>query len=114
MHTKDQQRRRRHGRIRKRLSGTVAKPRVVVYRSLGAVYAQAVNDESGLVIAQASDLKAKTAGTKVQRAKEVGMILGKKLVEKKISHIAFDRAGYKYHGRIKALAEGIREAGITF
>lgn len=104
----------RHNRIRSKLSGTAARPRLTVFRSLKAVYAQLVDDTTGITLAAASDLKAKNKANKTLRAKEVGVELAKKATEKKISTCVFDRGGYKYHGRIKAVADGAREGGLKF
>ncbi|MBI2638938.1 50S ribosomal protein L18 [Candidatus Peregrinibacteria bacterium] len=105
----------RHRRIRARLAGTANRPRLVVFRSLKKNYAQLVDDASGKVIAAASDgaVSSKT-GNKSQRAKTVGAELAKKALEKGINACVFDRNGYKYHGRVKALADGAREGGLKF
>lgn len=107
-------RERRAHRVRTRLKSTQKDYRLVVFKSLVATYAQIVDEKSGKIVAAASDLKSKAQGTKVDRAKEVGLEIGKKAVEQKIDNIAFDRNGYKYHGRVKAVAEGAREAGLNF
>lgn len=108
-------RERRHNRIRARLAGTAERPRLVVFRSLKKNYAQLVDDASGKVLAAASDgtVSAKI-GNKSQRAKIVGVELAKKALEKGINACVFDRNGYKYHGRVKALADGAREGGLKF
>lgn len=107
-------RKKRHNRIRKKIKGSENRPRLVVFRSLNFTYAQIINDDSGKVLISASDQKAKKKGTKSEKAKEVGIELAKMAKEKKIETIVFDRNGYKYHGRIKALAEGAREGGLIF
>jgi len=112
-HTKEQKRKRRHGRIRSRISGTAAKPRLVVSRSLKAIYAQLVDDEAGKVIASSSSVKEKK-GASVEAAKKVGMEMAKLAKAQKVENCVFDRAGYLYHGRVKALAEGAREGGLNF
>lgn len=112
---KAEKRERRHVRIRARMAGTAERPRLVVFRSLKKNYAQLVDDASGKVLAAASDsVVAAKSGTKSQRAKAVGAELAKKALEKGISACVFDRNGYKYHGRVKALADGAREGGLKF
>ena len=117
---KAEKRERRHIRIRARMAGTAARPRLVVFRSLKKNYAQLIDDASGKVLAAASDsavsskdVPSKT-GNKSQRAKAVGAELAKKALEKGINACVFDRNGYKYHGRVKALADGAREGGLQF
>ncbi len=111
--TKITQRKRRHARIKAKVSGHAAKPRLIVFRSLVATYAQLVDDTSMKTIASASDIKMKK-GTKVENAKKVGMELAEKAKTMGIEACVFDRNGYKYHGRVKALAEGAREGGLQF
>lgn len=110
---KAEKRERRHVRIRTRMTGTAERPRLVVFRSLKKNYAQLIDDTSGKVLAAASDAAVK-AGNKSQRAKTVGAELAKKALEKGVSACVFDRNGYKYHGRVKALADGAREGGLKF
>ncbi len=110
---------RRHRRVRKKLAGTAARPRLCVFRSLTHIYAQVVDDESGRTLVAASDLEAEMrsdgkAGTKTVIAGKVGALVGRRSVEKGIEHVIFDRGGYRYHGRVKALAESAREAGLKF
>jgi len=105
------QRARRKSRVKGKLVSD--KPRLVVYRSLTNNYAQVVDDSKKVTVASASDLKIKK-GTKSERAKQVGMELAKLAIAKNISTVAFDRNGYKYHGRVKAIAEGAREGGLKF
>jgi large subunit ribosomal protein L18 len=112
-------RRRRHQRVRKRVQGTVTRPRLCVFRSLSHIYAQVIDDGSGRTLVAASDLeqeaRASTNGTnKTGRAALVGRLVGQRAVDKGIKEVVFDRAGYKYHGRVKALAEAAREAGLKF
>jgi len=114
-------RNRRHRSIRKRLSGTAERPRLVVYRSARHIYAQIIDDLSKKTLFAASDLipkKNPTAavpkGKKRDRAKEVGVMVAKKCLEKGISQVVFDRAGYRYHGRVSSVATGAREAGLKF
>ena len=114
---KQQLRNRRHQKIRTRVSGLATKPRLSVYRSNKNIYAQLIDDQSGKTIISASDLKitktsAKDLTGKIARAYEVGLLVGQAAVDKKISQAVFDRAGYKFHGRVKALAEGARKAGL--
>lgn len=105
---------RRHNRIRAKISGTSECPRLVVFRSLNHHYAQLIDDAKGVTLASASDLKMKGKGKKSERAKKVGLELAGIAKEKKITACVFDRNGYKYHGRIKAIAEGAREGGLQF
>lgn len=111
---KESDRQKRHNRIRAKITGTAERPRLVVFRSLNHIYAQIINDENGKVIAESSDIKSKSKGTKVEKAKEVGVEIAKKAVESKVTQIVFDRNGYKYHGRVKAIADSAREAGLQF
>ena len=111
MQKKDILRQRRHAKIRAKLSGTAKRPRLVIYRSLKATYAHLIDDESGKTLATASDLKVKK-GSKLERAKIIGSDIAKKATELKITTCVFDRNGYKYHGRVKAVAEAAREAGL--
>lgn len=105
----------RRKRIRAKVKGTAQRPRLVVYRSLDHHYAQLIDDEKGLTIASVSDIKDKKAKEKrVDRAKQIGLKLAELAKEKKIATCVFDRNGYKYHGRVKAIAEGAREGGLTF
>ncbi|MBU1018356.1 MAG: 50S ribosomal protein L18 [Patescibacteria group bacterium] len=113
MTTKKQQRKRRHVRVRAKLQGTAKRPRLIVFRSINSTYAQLIDDEKGTTICAASDLKIKK-GTKLEKATETGKAIGKIALEKKIEECVFDRNGYKYHGRIKAIADGAREAGLKF
>ena len=101
----------RHNRVRARVNGTAERPRLVVFRSLKHNYAQAVDDVSGKVLFAYSDIKTKS-GTKSESAKKVGLEIAKKAVLKGVKELVFDRNGYKYHGRVKALCDGLREGGI--
>ena len=103
-------------RIRKKISGTAERPRLSVFRSTNHIYAQVIDDVAGVTIASASDLqKAVNAdGTKVERAKAVGKAVADAAKAKGIESVVFDRNGFIYHGRVKALAEAAREAGLTF
>lgn len=95
------------------MQGTVDKPRLVVYRSNVSTYAQLIDDKTGKTLISVSDIKAKS-GTKIEKAKNVGVEIAKKALEAKITTCVFDRNGFKYHGRVKALAEGAREGGLDF
>jgi large subunit ribosomal protein L18 len=106
-------RQRIHDRIRRKLAGTEQRPRLNVYRSLNHIYAQVIDDQSGQTIVSASSIKLKTGGN-VAAAKEIGKVVAEKAVEKGIKKVVFDRGGYLYHGRIKALADAAREAGLEF
>ncbi|MDN5343342.1 50S ribosomal protein L18 [Oceanotoga sp. DSM 15011] len=112
-------RRKRHLRIRRKLSGTTEKPRMVVNRSEKHLYVQIIDDTKGETLAAASTmdkaLKGKLEKTwNVEAAKEVGKLIAQRATEKGIKNVAFDRAGYKYHGRVKALADAARESGLKF
>lgn len=111
---KIQKRHYRHKRICKRIAAQPAqKPRLVIFRSLKYNYVQLVDDKKKKVLASASDLKI-NKGTKRERAKKVGLLIAEKALELKIKECAFDRAGYKYGGRVAAIAEGAREGGLKF
>lgn len=112
-HPKTVSRFRRHKRIRARMSGTKDTPRLVVFRSITNTYAILVNDETNRVICAASSMKMKK-GTKSEKAKEVGTAIAKIAQEKGVKGCVFDRNGYQYHGRIKAVADGAREGGLQF
>lgn len=108
-------RKRRHNRIKAKISGNSARPRLVVFRSLSNHYAQLIDDEKGVTLASASDIKdKKSKEKKADRAKKVGLEIAKIALEKKIKQCVFDRNGYKFHGRVKAIAEGAREGGLEF
>ena len=115
--TRQELRYRRHLRVRKKVTGTAGRPRLVVFRSLTHIYAQLVDDDRGICILGVSDLsdgvKADGAG-KVGKGKAVGKALAEKAKAAGVSKVVFDRAGYRYHGRVKAVAEGAREAGLEF
>ena len=106
---------RRHRRVRGKISGTAERPRLVVFRSNKGIFAQLVDDEAGKTLASASWLQLRpTKGTKTEQAAEVGKALAAAAKKAGIESCVFDRAGYLYHGRVKALAEGAREGGLTF
>ena len=116
---KNQERKRRHLRVRNKVSGTAAAPRLCVYRSLNHIYAQIIDDTVGNTLVAASTLdkaiKADLAGkTKSEEAKLVGELLAKKALEKGIETVVFDRGGYLYTGRVARLADGAREGGLKF
>ena len=106
-------RKRIHDRIRRKISGTAERPRLNVYRSVNHIYAQVIDDQAGVTIASASTIKVKTGGN-VAAAKEIGKTIAELAKEKGVTKVVFDRGGYLYHGRIKALADAAREAGLEF
>jgi len=113
---KKQIRERVHQRIRRKLSGSAERPRLAVFRSEAHIYAQVIDDTKGqtLVSASSVDKGAKTNGGNVAAAKAIGKAVAEKAKEKGIKRVVFDRGGYQYHGRVKALAEAAREAGLEF
>ncbi|MBI3743426.1 MAG: 50S ribosomal protein L18 [Chloroflexi bacterium] len=109
----------RHGRIRNKVAGSGQRPRVAVYRSLNHIYVQIIDDEQGRTVAQASsiepDLKKQLTGkNKRQAAEIVGQTVAKRAVDAGVSQAVFDRGGYKYHGRVRALADAARKGGLVF
>lgn len=110
------ERERRHRRVRRKVSGTAECPRLCVYRSNSNIYAQVIDDEKGVTIAQAStlDKAVKTKKSNKEAAKEVGTLVAKRAIEKNIKNVVYDRGGYIYHGIIKELAEAARESGLEF
>lgn len=110
-----QKRKTRHQRIRNKVLGTEKRPRLSVHKSNKFIYAQIINDAESKTLVAASDRKIKGQGkSKIERAFEVGKLIAKDAKEKKIASVVFDRGGNKYHGRIKALADGAREGGLVF
>jgi large subunit ribosomal protein L18 len=111
-------RKRVHERIRSRMTGSSERPRLNVYRSLNHIYTQIIDDATGTTIASASTVSKKGEGKKsggnVAAAKEVGKLIAERAKEKGVKRVVFDRGGYLYHGRIKALADAAREAGLEF
>lgn len=113
-------RQRRHVRVRAKVKGTAARPRLNVFRSSAHIYAQVIDDNYGRTLVAASDLeeavreRAGSGATKSARAKAVGEVIGERAKDAGIGSIVFDRGGYLYHGRVKAVAEGAREAGLQF
>ena len=117
--SRDLHRRRVHARVRTRVEGTDERPRLCVYRSLGHIYAQVVDDRSGRTLVAASSLDKETrkqlkGGGNVAAAKVIGKVIAERALAAKIQKVVFDRGGYKYHGRVKALADAAREAGLQF
>ena len=113
-------RRRRHLRVRAKVSGTPERPRLNVYRSSAHIYAQLIDDSTAATIAAASDIEAEftarlsDGSTKTDRAKAVGQLIGERAKALGVTTVVFDRGGYKYHGRVKSVADGAREAGLDF
>jgi len=121
---KQEKRHRKHKRVRAKIFGTAKRPRFCAFRSANHIYAQLINDENGKTLFSVSDLNLPSKKTseknkkdlkgKMLRAYEIGRLIAKKATENKIKEVVFDRGGYKYHGRVKALAEGAREGGLKF
>ena len=109
---------RRHKRVRQKISGNDSRPRLCVFRSLNHIYAQVIDDAKGQTLVAAStldeEIKKETKKNKTGRAELVGVLLAKRSAAKKISQVAFDRGGFKYQGRVKALAEAARKSGLKF
>ena len=107
---------RRHIRVRNKISGTTECPRLCVFRSNKGVYAQIIDDTVGKTLAAAStlDKEVKTKASNIEAAKEVGELIAKRAIKAGIENVVFDRGGYIYHGKVKALAEAAREAGLKF
>jgi large subunit ribosomal protein L18 len=116
--SKNETRQRVHQRIRTKLAGTPERPRLTVYRSLNHIYAQLIDDSQGVTLVAASTAEGKKAtrrtGGNLASAKETGKAIAERAKQKGISKVVFDRGGYLYHGRIKALADAAREAGLQF
>ena len=107
----------RHERIRLTLTGSGERPRLAVFRSLNQIYAQVIDDTAGRTLASASSLEQgvrETSGNKTDHAKHVGRMLAERARDAGVSKVVFDRAGYRYHGRVRALADAAREAGLDF
>jgi large subunit ribosomal protein L18 len=112
-------RKRRHRRVRKKVSGTAERPRMNVFRSLQHIYAQVIDDEIGHTLVSASTVDAEVQKRingldKTAQARVVGQVLAERAIDKGVTKVVFDRGGYKYHGRVKALAEGSRQGGLEF
>jgi large subunit ribosomal protein L18 len=113
--TTEQKRKRRHRRVRGRVQGSAARPRLCVFRSSKGIYAQVIDDDAGVTLASASTLTLDGAsGSKSEKAAEVGKLVAQRAREAGIARVVFDRGGYLYHGRVKALADGAREGGLEF
>lgn len=115
--TRTAARRKRHARIRLTLAGTAARPRLAVFRSLNQIYAQVIDDTRGHTVAAASSLEKEVrslVGTKTEHARAVGTLIAERAKAAGVQQVVFDRAGYRYHGRVKSLAEGARAAGLDF
>ena len=110
-------RQKRHARLRLTLSGTPARPRLAVYRSTNQIYAQLIDDSAGKTLASASSIESgqrSAKGTKTEHAKQVGRLLAERAQAAGVKQVVFDRAGFRYHGRVRALADAAREAGLDF
>ena len=117
MNTKSIRRQKIKFRVRSKISGTTQKPRLSVFRSNSEIYAQLIDDETGKTLAAASSKEKDIAaqkGTKVEKSKLVGAAIARKATELGLKDVTFDRSGYLYHGRVKAVAEGAREGGLKF
>ena len=117
--SRDLHRRRVHERVRTKVSGTMERPRLCVYRSLGHIYAQVIDDDSGLTVVSASSIEkdqrgSLKTGASVDAAKAIGKLIAERAQQKGIKDVIFDRGSYLYHGRVKALAEAAREGGLNF
>jgi large subunit ribosomal protein L18 len=108
---------RRHKRVRRKIRGSAERPRLCVFRSLSHIYAQVIDDDAGRTLIAASDLEQELRSqadgkSKTEAARVVGALVGRRSLERGITQVVFDRGGYKFHGRVKALAEAAREAGL--
>ena len=117
--TRNEARLRRAKRVRKKVSGTLERPRMNIYRSLSEIYVQVINDVDGVTLVSASSIDHElspklTKMNKTEQANQVGQLVGERALAKGIKTVVFDRGGYKYIGRVKALADGAREAGLEF
>lgn len=115
--SRNETRKKRHARVRRKISGTPERPRLNVFRSSKHIYAQLIDDVNGVTVASASSLEFKKDNaemTKTEAAKQVGELVAKRAIEKGYQKVVFDRGGYLYHGRVAALAEGAREQGLQF
>jgi large subunit ribosomal protein L18 len=111
----EQRRQRRHRRVRGKVHGSANRPRLCVFRSSKGIYAQLIDDDAGVTLASASTLQLGGAsGTKSEKAAEVGKLVAQRAKDAGIAAVVFDRGGYLYHGRVKALADGAREGGLEF
>lgn len=112
--TRRQNRTRRHERVREKVRGSAGRPRLAVFRSITHIYAQLIDDDSGTTLVAASSVESKDGKGKSEQAKTVGAALGEKAKAKGIGEAVFDRGGYRYHGRVKALGDAARSAGLRF
>ncbi len=117
--SRNEKRKKKHRRIRNKIMGSAERPRLNVYKSLKHMYAQIINDETGNTLVSASTLEDEVkegleSTSNVEAAKKVGKIIAKRALAKGIDRVVFDRSGYIYHGRVKAVAEGAREGGLKF
>ena len=112
----EQRRQRRHRRVRGKVHGSAGRPRLCVFRSSKGIYAQVIDDDAGVTLASASTLQlgSGASGTKSEKAAEVGKLVAQRAREAGVEKVVFDRGGYLYHGRVKALADGAREGGLEF
>lgn len=104
----------RHGRVRSKVAGNTARPRLTVFRSATHIYAQLIDDSKGVTLAKADSRELKDKKAKTDLSAAVGTLIANKAKDKGITQVVFDRGGYRYHGRVKALAEAARENGLTF
>ncbi|MDO5649936.1 MAG: 50S ribosomal protein L18 [Gallicola sp.] len=116
---KNANRKARHARVRKKISGTTERPRLAIFKSNANIYAQIIDDVVGVTLVSASTLDKEIkgsleSGSNKDAAKKVGEVIGKRAVDKGITEVVFDRSGYQYHGKIKELADACREAGLKF
>lgn len=116
---KNANRKARHARVRKKISGTSERPRLTIFKSNANIYAQIIDDVVGVTLVSASTLDKEIKGnlegaSNKDAAKKVGEVIGKRAVDKGITEVVFDRSGYQYHGKVKELAEACREAGLKF
>jgi large subunit ribosomal protein L18 len=119
MDKKHELRQKRHARVRRKVSGTSARPRLAVFRSMNHIYAQVIDDSQGKTLAAASTMepdlrKSLKSGGNVDAAKAVGKLVGERAKERGVEQVVFDRGGFMYHGRVQSLAEAAREAGLQF
>lgn len=117
--SRNEQRKRRQRRVRSKINGTAERPRLNIYRSLENIYAQVIDDEQGHTIVSASTIDRELAPQvvdkpPVEQARLVGMEVARRAMDAGITHVVFDRGGFRYHGRVKALADGAREGGLEF
>jgi large subunit ribosomal protein L18 len=113
--TKADSRKRIHYRIRKKVKGTEARPRLSVFRSNKYIYCQVIDDVAGTTLAQASSKETEVgSGAKIDQARQVGKLIASRLLQSNVQTVVFDRGGFLYHGRVKSLADGAREGGLQF